>query len=85
MFNKIYNDVIKAIGYKFDVSQIEKVEDYLVFGVYGEEDYLTILLDGETLCVSNSDQRINKEYNIHDTCISKDIIRLMCDLNYTFI
>lgn len=86
MFNSIRNNVTAVIGNRFNVSEIAKEEEYFVFGIFGGQyDYLIITLDGNTVVINNGDGHIELRYDINDENVADIIVRLMCELNLTFL
>lgn len=82
MFTKLHKKVNAVLGNRFSVSEIAKEEEYFVFGIFGgKEDYLIVLLDGDTVEISNGDGRIKQKYNINDENLADVIIKTICELN----
>lgn len=81
MFTKLYKKVNAAIRGRLDVSEIVKEEEYFVFGIFGKQDYLIVLLDGDTIDINNCDDSIKRQYNINDVNVADIIVKTICELN----
>jgi len=89
MFTKLHKKVTAVLGNRFDVSEIVKEEEYFIFGIFGKKgynhDYLIVALDGDTVNINNSSDSVKLQYNINDRNVADVIVKLMCELNCTFI
>ena len=89
MFNNIRNNVCAALDGRFLVSEIVKEEEYFVFGIFGKQgynyDYVIVLLDGDTININNGGDSVKLQFNINDENVADIVVKLMCELNLTFL
>ena len=81
MFTKLHKKVNAAIRGRLDVSEIVKEEEYFVFGIFGKQDYLIVLLDGDVVNINNCDDSIKRQYSINDKNLADTITKTICELN----